>query len=115
MLQIDQKQSDGVTVLTLSGRLVLGEESSSLGRKIKQLASEQTGQILVNIEDVNYIDSCGVGELISGFTTVRKSGGTLKVCSPRDMVLKVLNLVKLPKVVEVYPTEQEALESFASQ
>jgi anti-sigma B factor antagonist len=112
MLQIDKKEADGVTVLSLNGRLVLGDSSSYLAQQVKQLVSQQTTKILVNIEDVTYIDSCGIGDLIASFTTVRKSGGTLKVSGPRGQVLKVLELVKFPAVVEVYATQQEALASF---
>jgi len=113
MLQIDRNETDGVTVLRLQGRLVLGDESQRLSQQIEQLMSQQTAKILVNIESVTFIDSCGVGELIASFTKVRKSGGTLKVSSPRDQVLEVLQVVRFPVVVEVHATEQEALASFA--
>lgn len=112
MLQIDKQETDGVTVLRLQGRLVLGDASLQLAERVKQLVSEQTTKILVNLEEVTYIDSCGIGDLIASFTSVRKSGGTLKVCGPRGHVLQVLQLVKFPAVVEVYASEQEALASF---
>lgn len=112
MLHIDTKEIDGVTVLRLNGRLVFGDASSQLAQLVRQLVSQQTTKILLNIEDVTFIDSCGIGDLIASFTTVRKNGGTLKVCSPRDQVLKVLQAVEVPAVVEIYATQQEALASF---
>lgn len=113
-MQIDRKETDGVTVLSLNGRLLFGDATIYLDQQIKQLVAEGATKILVNLENMNTIDSCGIGQLIAGFTTVRKSGGTLKVCSPTDQVLRVLQLVKLPAVIEVHSTEHEALASFDS-
>ncbi|MBI1313750.1 anti-sigma factor antagonist [bacterium] len=114
MLQIDQKEVDGVTVLALKGRLILGNESTTLAQRIKQTVADQVTQVLLNLAEVPYIDSYGVGELIASFTSVRRIGGTLRLCSPRPAVLEVLQLVKLPMMVEVHPTEEEALAGFAA-
>jgi anti-sigma B factor antagonist len=112
MLQIDTKDAEGVTVLSLCGRLILGTESQSLAEHIKQLVKQQKTTILLNMEQLTFIDSCGVGELVAGFTTVRKSGGTLKLSCARQRVLEILQIVRIPQVVELYNTEHEALASF---
>ncbi len=114
MLQIDQKETDGVTVLCLKGRLILGNESTTLAQQMKLTVADQVTQVVLNLADVPYVDSFGVGELIASFTSVRRNGGTLKLCSPRPVVMDVLQLVKLPMMVEVLPTEEEAVASFAA-
>jgi anti-sigma B factor antagonist len=92
--------------------LTLGLESLSLAERVQQLVKEQKTSILVNLEQLTFIDSNGVGELIASLTTVRKVGGRLKLAGPKDQVLKVLQIVRVPQVVELYDTEQEALASF---
>ncbi len=114
MLQIDQKETDGVTVLALKGRLILGNESTTLAQQMKLTVADQVTKVVLNLAEVPYVDSFGVGELIASFTSVRRNGGTLKLCSPRPVVLEVLQLVKLPLLVEVHPTEEAALASFAT-
>lgn len=111
-LHIDVRESDGTTILDLRGRLTIGEESLKFNRQIRELAAGNGTQVLVSLEELGYIDSCGVGELISGFTSVTKNGGTLKLVCPQGHVLQVLNLVRLPKIIEVYETEEQALASF---
>ncbi len=112
MLNISKRESDGVTILSLSGRLVLGDASLFLAKHVKELVAEQTSKILVNIEGVSFIDSCGVGDLIASYSTLKKSGGVLKVCCPVEFVRSVLDVVKMPAIVEVFDTEEEALASF---
>jgi anti-sigma B factor antagonist len=114
MLQIDQKEVGGVTVLCLKGRLILGNESTTLAQQIKQTVADQVTAVILNLADVPYIDSFGVGELIASFTSVRRNGGTLRICSPKPAVLEVLQLVKLPLMVEVHPSEEEAVASFSA-
>lgn len=111
--RIDTRRADGVTVLDLSGDLTFGPTSHSLAQHIRELVADQQARILVNLADVKFIDSCGVGELISGFTSVKKSGGVLKVSGAGDRVSEVLRIVRLPLVIEVFDTEAEALASFA--
>lgn len=113
MLNIDTRQVENVTVLDLTGDLVFGPSSNSLAQHIRQLAAGDETRILVNLDGVTFIDSCGVGELIAGFTSVRKGGGVLKVSGANDRISEVLRIVRLPLVIDVYETEPEALASFA--
>jgi anti-sigma B factor antagonist len=112
-LHIDVRDAGGITVLDLRGRLTIGEESQLYNRQIRQLVADNVASILVSLEELAYIDSCGVGELISGFTSVKKNGGTLKLVCPAGHVLQVLHLVRLPTIIGVYDTEEEALASFS--
>jgi anti-sigma B factor antagonist len=112
-LRIDTRDAQGITVVQLSGRLAAGTESQSLAEHVKQLVQQQKTRVLVNLEQLTWIDSCGVGELIASFTSVKKSGGTLKLAGPKDRVLEILQIVRMPQVVEIHETEHEALASFA--
>lgn len=112
-LRIDTRDADGVAVLELSGDLVFGPTSHSLAQHIKQLVASNQNRVLVNLDGVTFIDSCGVGELIAGFTSVRKSGGVLKVSGANDRVGEVLRIVRVPVIMDVFDTEEEALAAFA--
>jgi anti-sigma B factor antagonist len=114
MLKIDRRETEGVTVLCLNGRLILGSESTTLAQQIRQTVADEVTRVVLNLENVPYIDSFGVGELIASFTSVRRNGGTLRLCSPTPQVFEVLQLVKLPMMVEVHPTEHDAVASFAA-
>lgn len=112
--QIDSRDVSGVTVLDLDGRLVMGHETQALGDRVHQLVAEKKTRILLNIKNVSYIDSAGVGELVACLTTARKNGGALKFASPSSFVSDVLRAVRLTNVLEPYNTEEEALASFTN-
>ncbi len=78
-LRINTRDAGGVTVLELSGHIALGSEPGALGDCVKQLLTEKKRRILLNVQKVTFIDSSGVGELVTSFTTVKKSGGSLKL------------------------------------
>jgi anti-anti-sigma factor len=113
MLRIEARSHDNVTILTLSGLLTSGIGCQSLAQHVKHLATAGLPRVLVQLNDVSLIDSAGVGELISSFTCVKKSGGVLKVCGANDRVGEVLRIVRLPAIIDVYAGEAEALASFA--
>ena len=103
---------DGVTVLDLSGKITLGEASGKL-RSAVQDALSSSKKILLNLADVNYIDSAGLGELVSAFTTVKNAGGELKLVHLTKKVRDLLVITKLLTVFDVKESEQDALKSFA--
>lgn len=111
-LTINTRDVDNVKVLDLRGDLVFGPTTNALAQHIRQLVADNQRRVLVNLNDVTFIDSCGVGELISGFTSVKKSGGVLRVCGAGEGVDKVLRIVRLPLLIEVFETEAEALANF---
>ena len=111
-LAIASREVDGVTVLGLSGRITLGEGSVQLRDAIRDLISEGQKGILLDLGDVNYIDSSGLGELVSAYTTARNQGATLKLLKLTKKVHDLLQLTKLYTVFDIYDDEASAIASF---
>ena len=103
---------DGVTVVDLSGRITLGEGSSTLRETVRDLISKGQKSILLNLGDVTYIDSSGIGELVSSFTSVSNQGGKLKLLNLQKKVHDLLQITKLYTVFEVHTDEAAAVRSY---
>jgi anti-sigma B factor antagonist len=101
-----------VTIVDLSGRIALGEGSALLRKTIRGLLDDGQNRIVLNLGDVNYIDSSGIGELVSGFTAVRNRDGELKLLNLTKKVNDLLQLTKLFTVFDVYTDEGTAVRSF---
>ncbi len=112
-LHATPRDAGPVTVLDISGRITLGEGSALLRNTIRELLDDQRTNILVNLADVNYIDSSGIGELVSGYTAVKGRGGELKLLHLTKKVHDLLQITKLYTVFEVYSDESTALRSFS--
>jgi anti-sigma B factor antagonist len=97
----------------VSGRITLGEGSSTLRDALRELAGKGQKKILLNLGDVSYIDSSGIGELVSGFTSVTNSGGQLKLLNLTKRVKDLLQITKLYTVFDVHESEASAVRSFA--
>ncbi|MCI0362996.1 MAG: STAS domain-containing protein [Phycisphaerales bacterium] len=106
------REVGGVTIIDLSGRITLGEGSSMLRQMVRDLLGKGQQKILLNLGDISYIDSSGIGELVSGYTTVRNQGGELKLLQLTKRVHDLLQITKLYTVFDVHDSEQRALESF---
>lgn len=106
------RQIDGVTIVDLSGRIILGEGSVILRDTVRELMGKGSKKILLNLGDVNYIDSSGIGELVSAFTTVRNQGGELKLLNLTKKVHDLLQITKLYTVFDVKDDETTAVKSF---
>lgn len=104
---------DGVTIVDLSGRITLGEASSTLRETVRDLISKGQKNILLNLGDVTYIDSSGIGELASAFTSAAKAGGSIKLLNLTKRVRDLLAITKLLTVFDTFDTEKEALGSFS--
>lgn len=111
-LEITQREVKGVYVLTLSGRLVLGQESSGFRATVENLLSTGGTRLLVNLEGVNYVDSAGLGSLIEAHRHAKTKGGMLKLCSLGPKFKHALEIVRLIDMFETFPNEGEALASF---
>ena len=111
-LAIASREVDGVTVLDLSGRITLGEGSSALRDLMRDMVGKGQKKILLNLGEVSYIDSSGIGELVSGFTTVTNSGGQLKLLNLNKRVKDLLQITKLYTVFDVHEDEASAVRSF---
>jgi anti-sigma B factor antagonist len=101
-----------ITVVDLSGRITLGEGSTVLRDTVRELLGRGQKKILLNLGDVTYIDSSGIGELVSGFTTVSNQGGQLKLLNLTKKVHDLLQITKLYTVFEVHNEEAAAIRSF---
>jgi anti-sigma B factor antagonist len=111
-LRATYRDAGGVTVVDIGGRITLGEGSALLRKTIRELLDDGRTQIVLNLADVNYIDSSGIGELVTAFTTVKKNGGNLKLLHLTKKVHDLLQLTKLFTVFDVYSDEGAALVSF---
>ena len=111
-IKTSTRQVDSVTVVDLSGRITLGEGSTVLRDAVRDLLNRGQKKILLNLGDVTYIDSSGIGELVSGFTTVTNQGGQLKLLNLTKKVHDLLQITKLYTVFEVHNDEAAALRSF---
>jgi anti-sigma B factor antagonist len=112
-LQATHREAGQVTLVDLSGRIILGDGSALLRKTIRQLLDEQRTRIVLNLADVDYIDSSGIGELVSGYTAVKNRGGELKLLHLTKKVHDLLQITKLYTVFEVHSDERAAILSFA--
>lgn len=110
-LRMSTRQVDGVMVVDCSGRVVFGEESASLRDTVKKLLAESP-KVVLNLREVNYIDSGGLGTLVSLFTTARNAGGAVKLARLSQRVGDLLQLTKLLTIFEVFDDEEVAAQSF---
>ena len=113
MMKTSTRQVDGITIVDLSGRITLGEGSVVLRDTIRDLLSKGSKKLLLNLAEVTYIDSSGIGELVSAFTTVRNQGGELKLLNLTKKVHDLLQITKLYTVFDVKDDEASAVSSFA--
>jgi anti-sigma B factor antagonist len=111
-LKVSTRQVDGVSIVDCSGRITLGEGSVVLRDTVKDLLSKGQKKILLNLADVNYIDSSGIGELVSAYTTAKNQGGELKLLKLTKKVHDLLQITKLYTVFEVKDDEAAAVKSF---
>lgn len=109
---LSTRQVGDVTVIDAAGRITLGEGSSAFRDAIKDLVTKGDKKVLLNLGDVNYIDSSGIGELVSGFTTLSNAGGRLKLLNLTKRVQDLLQITKLYTVFEVFDVEAAGLASF---
>ncbi|PYV91065.1 MAG: anti-sigma factor antagonist [Acidobacteria bacterium] len=112
-MKTSTRQVNGITIVDCSGRITLGEGSVVLKDAIRDLLSKGQKRILLNLGDVNYIDSSGIGELVSAFTTVRNQGGDLKLLNLTKKVHDLLQITKLYTVFDVKDDEAAAVKAFA--
>jgi anti-sigma B factor antagonist len=112
-VKLNTRQVGDVSVIDVSGRITLGEGSSTLRDALRGLVAQGQKKILLNLGEVSYIDSSGIGELVSGFTSVTNGGGELKLLNLTKRVKDLLQITKLYTVFDVHETEASAVRSFA--
>ena len=111
-VKLNIRQVGDVSVVDVAGRITLGEGSSALRDAIKELVGKGQKKILLNLGEVSYIDSSGIGELVSGFTSVTNGGGQLKLLNLNKRVKDLLQITKLYTVFDVHEDETNAIRSF---
>jgi anti-sigma B factor antagonist len=111
-LRMTERDVSGVTVLDIEGRIVLGEESNSFREKVKSLLAAGKKKIILNLAQVSYIDSAGLGTLVATFHSARSQGATLKLTNLGAKFKEVLQVTKLMTVFDTYDTEAAAVGSF---
>jgi anti-sigma B factor antagonist len=114
-LQMVEKAVSGVTVLDLVGRITLGEESSQLRAKIKEVLGKGKTQIVLNLAEITYIDSAGLGALVSGYTSAQNQGATLRLANLTAKFREQLTITKLVTIFETFNNVDDALRSFAKK
>jgi anti-sigma B factor antagonist len=112
-LKLTTREVDGVTVVALDGRIVLGEESSALREKVKSLVAGGKKKIVLNMDNVTFIDSAGLGTLVAAHHSARNQGATLRLCHLGAKFTEVLQITKLMTIFDVSNTEAEAVASFS--
>lgn len=112
-VKLTTRQVGDVTIIDAVGRITLGEGASTLRDKVRELASGGHKKQLLNLAEVTYIDSSGIGELVSGFTTLANQGGSLKLLNLTKRVRDLLQITKLYTVFDVYEDEAAAVRSFS--
>ena len=114
-LKMTDRVVDGVAVVAMDGRIVLGEESTALREKVKSLLASGQKKIVLNMNNVTYIDSSGLGALVAAHTSAKTQGASLKLSNLGQKFQEVLQVTKLLTVFEVYDSEAAAIRSFSGK
>ncbi len=113
-MQIDERAAGEVTILDLKGRITLGEGDELLKDKVNSLLNQGHKKLILNLADVPYIDSAGLGEIVRTYTTVSRQGGNIKLLNLTKRITDLLSITKLLTVFETYDSEADAVRSFSS-
>jgi anti-sigma B factor antagonist len=111
-LKLTKRTVDGILAIECNGRIVFGDESSLLREEVKKAITDGAKRIVLNLREVNYIDSGGLGTLVALHTTAHSTGGTIKLANLTKRVGDLMQVTKLLTVFEVHTSEYEALEAF---
>jgi anti-sigma B factor antagonist len=112
-LKMTNREVDGVAVVALDGRIVLGEESNALRERVKALMAEGKKKVVLNMDNITFIDSAGLGTLVAAHHSVKTQGASLRLCHLGSKFQEVLQITKLLTVFDVYKSEAEAVASFS--
>ena len=111
-LNLKNRVVDGVNVFDVSGRIVFGEDTDQLRKSVREFLTENNPKVVLNLADVPYVDSGGIGCLVGLYTTARAAGGDLKVACANERVRHVLQITRLLPVLGVFDAEADAVSSF---
>lgn len=111
-LDLKNRVVDGVTVIDVAGRIVFGEDTDQLRKSVRTFLGESSPKVILNLADVTYVDSGGIGCMVGLFTTARAAGGDLKVACANERVRHVLQITRLMPILGVFDKEADAVSSF---
>src|SRR3954464_2216403 len=111
-LEIQEKDREGVVVLEMKGRITVGKEATALREKVAELTAANSKNLVFNLSGVDFIDSTGLGALVICATTLRKSGGNVKLVNLNRRNIELLVMTKLATVFEIFTDEQDAISSY---
>lgn len=111
-LEIQQREREGIVILDLKGRLTVGSEVSTFRDRLQKLISSGRTSIILNLQDVDYIDSTGLGALVMAYTSLQRAGGKIKLLNLSRRGIELLVMTKLTTIFEVFDDEQNAINSF---
>jgi anti-sigma B factor antagonist len=112
IIKMTDREVDGVSVVTLDGRIVLGEESNAFREKLKSLLAEGNKKIVLNMAGIKYIDSAGLGTLVAAHVSAKTQGASVRLCNLGEKFHEVMQITRLLTVFDVYDTEAAAVSSF---
>jgi anti-sigma B factor antagonist len=112
-MTITERKNGDVTILDVEGKILLGEGDVQLNKKIADLISRKDTKILLNLSQVPYMDSGGLGEVVRSFTTVKREGGELKLVGVTARIKDLMTITKLHTVFDIFETEAEGVASFS--
>jgi anti-sigma B factor antagonist len=113
-LNVTTRKSGPATIIDLSGRITLGESTGTLRETVRKVLDEGNKKIVLNMGNVSYVDSAGLGELVGSYTSVNHAGGQLKLLNLQTKMKDLMQVTKLHTVFEVYENEAECLKSFGA-
>jgi anti-sigma B factor antagonist len=113
-MQISERSNGDVMVLDLKGKITLGEGDELLKDKVNSLVNQGHRKIVLNLAEVPYLDSAGLGEVVRAYTTVSRQGGSLKLLNLTKRITDLLSITKLLTVFDTFDTENEAIRSFSA-
>jgi len=111
-IKMTNSEVDGVSVVTLDGRIVLGDESNSFREKLKSMLAEGKKKIVLNMVNIKYIDSAGLGTLVAAHVSAKTQGASVRLCNLGKKFHEVMQITKLLTIFDVYDTEAAAVSSF---
>lgn len=111
-IKMTDREVEGVSVVTLDGRIVLGEESNTFREKLKSLFAEGTKKIVLNMAGIKYVDSAGLGTLVAAHVSAKTQGASVRLCNLGEKFHEVMQITRLLTVFDVYDTEAAAVSSF---
>ena len=111
-LDIERKEREGITILNLNGRITMGEEAVKFRQTVQDVARSANPKLIINMKDVDYIDSTGLGAIVMSSTALRKAGGEVKLMNLNRRNVELLVATKLTTIFEIFTDEQDAVNSF---